>query len=116
MMLRSERLKLEKANKQQPLPEVVKQETTPTCIDYYLAPVNLIGEPEAVKEINFDNVPATSILDKLDEEFYELLGSPKWAERKDQLTKLEGLLNVERLENDNYFELARLLEKVCFEV
>lgn len=69
-------------------------------------------EIQGPKEVDFECIPAASILDQLDEEFYTLLESSKWQERKDQLSRLEELLDVDRLENGSYFELARILEKV----
>lgn len=103
LLLRSEKLKLERAAKQQPSREEGN------------APAKSFDTEDAApaaKEIDFESIPPTAVLDQLDEEFFTLLESSKWTDRRDQLTKLEQLLNVERLDNCSYFQLGHLLEKV----
>jgi hypothetical protein len=101
-MLRSERLKLERASKQ-----LLPKEDPVSVSDSELEEAMPVA-----KGIDFESLPAVQVLAKLDDEFYVLLESSKWTDRRDQLTKLEQLLDVERLENGSYFQLGHLLEKV----
>ncbi|KAL3428133.1 spindle pole body [Phlyctema vagabunda] len=68
-------------------------------------------EAEPVEIDSFDLAEPQDVLSKLAPDFHEQLASSKWKERKDALEGLHTLLNVPRLKDGDYGEIARGLAK-----
>jgi hypothetical protein len=60
----------------------------------------------------YDLADPVDVLGKMDKEFYTLLGSAKWKERKEALEGLYAIVNTPKLANANYSELVAALAKV----
>lgn len=72
-----------------------------------------LKEPTPDNDAKFTDLPVTDILSKVDSsQFYELMASQKWTDRKEQLEWLIPLLDVPRLKNGSYTQLGGALQKV----
>jgi hypothetical protein len=69
------------------------------------------GEVEPAEIDAFDLAEPQDILSKVASDFHENLASSKWKERKEALEGLYTLLNVSRLKDGDYGEIARGLAK-----
>lgn len=66
---------------------------------------------EEVEVDAFDLAEPVDVLAKLPEEFYEHVGSTKWKERKEALEALFAIMNVPRIKDGDFHEIARSLAK-----
>lgn len=67
-------------------------------------------EPEAEVDV-FDLAEPQDVLSKLDPTFHDMLASSKWKERKDALEGLHKILDVPRIKDGDFNEIARGLAK-----
>ena len=68
-------------------------------------------EAEAVEIDVFDLAEPQDVLSKVPSDFSEQLASTKWKERKEALEALFAVLNVPRIKDGDYGEIARALAK-----
>jgi hypothetical protein len=64
-------------------------------------------EAEGVEIDAFDLAEPQDVLSKIPSDFHEQLASPKWKERKEALEAVYVVLNVPRIKEGDYAELAR---------
>lgn len=67
-------------------------------------------EPEAEVDV-FDLAEPQDVLSKLDPNFYDMLASSKWKERKEALEGLHKILDVPRIKDGDFNEIVRGLAK-----
>jgi hypothetical protein len=70
-------------------------------------------EAEGVEIDAFDLAEPQDVLSKVASDFHDQLASAKWKERKDALEALFVVLNVPRIKDGDYGEIARCLGPKC---
>ncbi|KAI9730779.1 MAG: Microtubule-associated protein, microtubule dynamics during spindle orientation [Claussenomyces sp. TS43310] len=69
------------------------------------------GEAEAAEVDTFDLAEPQDVLSKVPADFHENLASSKWKERKEALEALYAVINVPRIKDGDFGEVARGLAK-----
>ena len=70
-------------------------------------------EKEEVSEPDpFEYVEAKDVLSQLDEEFYSMLHSKLWKERKEKIDILANITNIPKIQSGDYSTLARSLVNI----
>lgn len=71
-----------------------------------------MDKKEDQSEDLWETFPPVDVVAKLDEDFFDLVASAKWSERKEALSKFAVLLDVPRLKQVSYTDVNRILQKV----
>ncbi|KEF57786.1 uncharacterized protein A1O9_05706 [Exophiala aquamarina CBS 119918] len=84
----------------------------PAAADGYIDEVVAHEEEEEEVQVNaFDLAEPVDVISKIPADFYELVASSKWKDRKDALDNLFNILNTPRVKEGSYDELVRAFAK-----